>query len=288
MSEDAPEAVRRPIALRVARGLRDALQRFFANEGHVVAGHLAFFGLLSIFPFLIFLTALAGFFGQTELGIEFVVFLLDNIPEEVSEVLSVPIIEVVQDTRGELLTVGIVLSLWTASTGLEAVRGALDRAYGVRRRRPLWRSRLESVLLVIVAAACFIVAMLTLVLGPIVWGELEALLALPQGLGVAWVVVRYSAGALLIVVAVSAIYFILPARRPRARGVFPGAFAVLVLWLLAATFFSLYLERFGDYTVTYGSLGGVIVTLLFFYILAVIFVLGAEINAMILRAPEPD
>ena len=124
MSEDAPEAVRRPIALRVARGLRDALQRFFANEGHVVAGHLAFFGLLSIFPFLIFLTALAGFFGQTELGIEFVVFLLDNIPEEVSEVLSVPIIEVVQDTRGELLTVGILLSLWTASTGLEAVRGA--------------------------------------------------------------------------------------------------------------------------------------------------------------------
>ena len=143
-------------------------------------------------------------------------------------------------------------------------------------------------LLVIVAAACFIVAMLTLVLGPIVWGELEALLALPQGLGVAWVVVRYSAGALLIVVAVSAIYFILPARRPRARGVFPGAVAVLVLWLLATTFFSLYLERFGDYTVTYGSLGGVIVTLLFFYIPAVIFVLGAEINAMILRAPEPD
>ncbi len=254
----------------------------------MVAGHLAFFGLLSLFPFLIFLTALAGFFGQTELGIEFVVFLLDSIPEDVSDVLSVPIIEVVQDTRGELLTIGILLSLWTASTGLEAIRGALDRAYGVTRRRPHWRNRLESVLLVVVAASCFIVAMLTLIVGPIVWAEMEAMLRLPEGLRVVWTLLRYAAGALLIVLAVSALYFLLPARRLGGRGVFPGAFAVLVLWLVAATAFSLYLEQFGDYTVTYGSLGGVIVTLLFFYILAVIFVLGAEINAMVLRRYGAD
>ncbi len=279
---------RRRIPFGVLRGLAEAVQNFFQNEGHVVAGHLAFFGLLSIFPFLIFLTALAGFVGQTELGIEFVVFLLENIPEEVSDVLSVPIIEVVQDTRGELLTIGIVLSLWTASTGLEAIRGALDRACGVRRRRPLWWTRIESVLLVVGAAACFIVAMLSLVLGPIVWTELEKIVELPDWLHAAWTAVRHAAGALLIVIAVCALYFILPARRQRARGVFPGAFAVLVLWLLAATLFSLYLEQFGDYTVTYGSLGGVIVTLLFFYILAVSFVLGAEINAMILRHAELD
>ncbi|MEE8248367.1 MAG: YihY/virulence factor BrkB family protein [Alphaproteobacteria bacterium] len=288
MDEEPAPRESRGLVAAVGHGLLEALQRFLANDGHVVAGHLAFFGLLSLFPFLIFLTALAGFFGQTELGIEFVVFLLDSIPEDVSDVLSVPIIEVVQDTRGELLTIGILLSLWTASTGLEAIRGALDRAYGVTRRRPHWRNRLESVLLVVVAASCFIVAMLTLIVGPIVWAEMEAMLRLPEGLRVVWTLLRYAAGALLIVLAVSALYFLLPARRLGGRGVFPGAFAVLVLWLLAATAFSLYLEQFGDYTVTYGSLGGIIVTLFFFYILAVIFVLGAEINAMVLRRYGAD
>ncbi|MDP6705616.1 MAG: YihY/virulence factor BrkB family protein [Alphaproteobacteria bacterium] len=271
-------------AARIGNRLLAAARRLVVDGGLVMAGHLAFVGLLALFPFLIFLTALAGFFGQTELGTHFVAFFLEQMPEQVAEVLYVPILEVLQETRGGLLTLGILLSIWTASSGLEAARISLDRAYFSIRQRPMWQTRIESMLLVILAASCILVAMLALVLGPVAWTEVQRYVTLPRILELLWNPVRYGFGALLILSAVSGLFFLLPAARLRLRWVLPGAVLVMALWLATAIAFSYYVSHFGSYTVTYGSLAGIILTLLFFYLLAVIFIFGAEFNAALARA----
>jgi len=263
---------------------RAAALRMVADGGLIMAGHLSFVSLLALFPFIIFLTALAGFLGQTEAGTYFVAFLFERMPEEIAGVLQVPLLEVLQETRGGLLTIGILLSVWTASSGLEAARVSLNRAYFAGQRRSVWRTRLESMALVILASICVIASMLALVFGPVIWAELETYVALPDRLRISWVVVRYLLCTVLIWLAVSTLYFVLPAARLKPRWVFPGTFIVVLLWLVAATAFSFYVRNFGAFTVTYGSLAGVILTMLFFYILSVIFIFGAEFNAAFARA----
>ena len=282
---DGTDSTRKPsVFLRIASCFRSALVRFIANSGPVMSGHLAFIGLLSFFPFLIFLTALAGIFGQTELGTYFVAFLFEQMPEQVSDVLSVPLLEVLQETRGELLTMGILLSIWTASSGLEAARMSLNRAYISDRRRPMWLNRIESIVLVILVSTFIIIAMFGLVLGPMAREKLEAYVKLPAVLEQFWTIGHYGIGALLIFIAITALYFLLPAAKLKPRWVFPGALVVVLLWMSTATGFSVYVSQFGDYTVTYGSLAGIIITLLFFYVLAAIFIFGAEFNAAIARS----
>lgn len=284
MTEKAAAAGARRRTQSLFACLKAAAQGFIANGGLIVAGHLAFIVLLSLFPFLIFLTALAGFLGQTELGTYFVAFIFEQMPEEVAEVLSVPLLEVLQETRGGLMTIGILLAVWTASSGLEAARVALNRAYLSDRRRPLWRSRGESILLVVAVSVCILIAMLALVLGPVLWAELQVLLRLPDRLRVSWLAVRYGVGAVLLFLAVASMYFLLPAAKLRLRWVLPGTFLVVALWLASATAFSVYLRYFGGYTVTYGSLAGIILALVFFYVLAAVFVFGAEFNGALARA----
>ena len=229
--------------------LKAAVSHLVGAGGLVMAGHLAFTSLLSLFPFLIFLTALAGFFGQTEAGTYFVAFVFEQMPPEVAEVLQVPLLEVLQETRGGLLTLGILLSIWTASSGLEAARTSLNRAYLTDLLRPAWLTRLESMGLVVLASACVVVAMLALVFGPIAWEELESYVELPDSLRISWVLLRYAVCTLLIWLAVSTLYFVLPAARLKPRWVLPGTAVVVLLWLAAATAFSYYVRTLGGYTV---------------------------------------
>jgi membrane protein len=262
--------------------LSAALRHFIQDDGHVLAGHLAFMALLSLFPFLIFLVALAGYFGQTEVGTQIVALLLENLPESVAGTLEEPIIEVMQETRGGLLTVGIIGALWSASNGLESIRTALNRAYGVPAPPKYWRRRLESVLLVILAAAVIVVGMVSLVFGAMLWKDAQAAFDFTIAAPV-WALARYGLSTALLFIAIVALYWVLPARRLKWRRVLPGAFLALLLWLVAGTLFSLYLSYFNQYALTYGSLGGVMIAMVFFYILGLIFIFGAEFNAAIAR-----
>jgi membrane protein len=269
---------------RFWRVAREAAASFFEHEGDVLAGHLAFMTMLALFPFLIFLLALAGFLGHTDAAARFVSLTLDNIPPKVAEALRMPIYEVVSQRRGGLLTFGIVAALWSAGSGLEAIRTAVNRAYGLGQTRSIWRRRLESFLLVISAAVCAILAMLLLVLGPKIWRLAQQLLFLPDAWWALWLPAQYATGLLVMLAGVCAIYYLLPNVRLRLRWILPGSIVVVFMWLLAVSGFSLYLAHFDNYAVTYGSLGGVVATLLFFYISAAILIFGAEINGTILRS----
>lgn len=266
------------------RLLKEALIHFDRDGGFVLAGHIAYMSVLSLFPFLIFLFGIAGLLGQTEQGSEFVAYGLSQLPPEVARVLARPINEVLSQSGGGVLTFGALGTLWTASSGLEAARGILNRAFGVTQGPPFWRTRIESVLLIIVISFLVPIGMSLLVIGPVVWNAVRSFVILPPIWDWVWLALRYSLSAALLFATISVLYFILPHRRLKPRWVFPGALLTVVLWLLLGTLFSLYLAYFGRYSVTYGSLGGVIAALVFFYLAGTIFIFGAEVNAAIARA----
>jgi membrane protein len=248
------------------------------------AGHIAFMTLFSSFPFLIFLFTLAGEIGQTEAAREFVNVALGALPDEVTQAIRPAIDEVISTRRTGLMTISILASLWAVTSGIEALREALNKAYGVEDSRSIWFCRLQSLAFTIIFSISIIVVTLVLVIGPVVWSYVRPLLKAPWEWGWLYEGARYVVAVGLLYLVVALLYRWLPSRHLPRREVLPGAAVTIVLWLILAGLFSLYLQNLGRFSVTYGSLGGIVITLMFFYISAVIFIFGAEINSARRRA----
>lgn len=248
-----------------------------------LAGHIAYTGLLAIFPFLIFLAALAGFLGTSAGGLASVESMLDLLPPDVAKTLSPVIHEVIDSRDGGLLTLGLLGALWVASNGIDALRIALNTAYDIDEQRPWWLIKLGSIGAIIVGGVVFLLLSVLVILGPVIWKGLLWLFPLGAGDKWAYSAVRYLLAVLLLGSALLALHRWLPGRRLALRSLLPGVIISTVLWLLAASLFSIYVAELGSYSATYGSLGGVIITLVFFYVSAVLFIFGAELNSTLLR-----
>ncbi len=261
-----------PIAWRAAEALT-------AHEGFELSGYAAFTALLSLFPFLLFLTALTGFLGDAGMAERLLQLGFQFAPAEVVEALRPIIFEVLTQRHGELLTVSVLFALWSASSGLEALRTILNRSYGIAETRPIWILRPQSMLIVILSASLSAVVSATIIFGPMLLTFLRWALVSTVVSDAAWALLRYGVAAGLATTGLTALHLILPNARLKFRTVWPGAAATAALWLAGASLFSLYVENFANFSVTYGSLGGVILTLLFFYLTAILFAYGAELNA---------
>jgi membrane protein len=244
-----------------------------------LAGHLAFSALLALFPFLIFMATLAGYLGDALTSSRLVELLFQFFPPDVADALEAPLLSVVENRRGGLATISIVLAVWVASNGVEALRVGLNAAYGVDEPHALWVARLQSLAFVFGGAAIVFVLAFTVVLGPLIWQVLDRLFA-DTGIAVrfVWIAIRYAVALLLFMAGLLALHHWLPKRKVRIRLLVPGILLTTALWVLAATVFSLYLGSFADYSLLYGSLGGVIITLIFFYISGFVFLYGANFN----------
>jgi membrane protein len=275
------------LARRLVLGVRivwQAIVHLVNDGGMTYAGHIAFMTLFSLFPFLIFLFTLAGELGQTEAAREFVTLALHALPKEVSQVIQPAIEGVISTRRTGLMTISILTSLWAVSSGIEALREALNKAYGVEDPRPIWFCRLQSLAFTIIFSISIIVVMLVLVIGPVAWSYIMPRLKVPWEWGWFYEALRYFIAVALLYLVVALLYRWLPSRHLPRREVLPGAAVTVLLWLILASLFSLYLQNLGRFSVTYGSLGGIVITLMFFYLSAVIFVFGAEINSARRRA----
>lgn len=265
----------------VGRILLNAAKRMMRHDGVVYAGHLALTAMLSFFPFLIFLIALAGFAGEAEITQAFVYDLFNYVPDQVGETLLPAVNEILTSKRGGLLTFGLAAALWIASGGVEAVRVVLDRAYAIEERRPFWHRRLESLAVVITGGTLILVLSLSIILGPAIWSVVTAALSLPENVSA----VAGTAQDLIAIGVLSAILTVvhvwLPNHKLRLRDVAPGSILTALLWIGLANVFSIYLANLASYDVTYGSLGGIVLTLVYFQLSALIFVYGAELNAAI-------
>jgi membrane protein len=261
----------------------DAGLRLVKHEGFELSGYIAFTAILALFPFLIFLTALAGFLGDAASADRVIQTLFEMAPPEVAQVLAPILRDVLTQQHGGLLTVSILFALWTASSGVEALRTLLNRCYEVAETRPFWATRPLSMVIVIGGAGLALVLSVALVLGPVIWKVVTDHLPISGAWFVPWVVLRYGIGAVLVAGCLVTLHRILPNCHQPMRRVWPGAATTALLWLATAGLFSVYVDNFASYSVTYGSLGGVVMTLMFFYFSAVIFAFGAELNAGLAR-----
>jgi membrane protein len=268
------------------RRLYRAGWRLADHDGLTVAGYMAFAAFTSLFPFLIFLAALASVLGTRETADQTVEGLFLFLPADVARTLAPAVREVMAGHHGGLLTFGALATLWTASSGVEALRDALDRAYGVKDPEPLWWRRLQSMVVVVLGALVLFVASLAVVLGPVLWRLVEFFGRPGLEEELAWTLGRYALGTVVLAGGLLALHRWLPSHHLPARALLPGVLLTLGLWLAGASLFSLYLGTVADYSVTYGSLGGVAITLLFFYLTGALFILGAEYNAVGLKATD--
>lgn len=265
------------------RGILQAGGRMVDTLELELAGHIAYTGLLSIFPFLIFLASLAGFIGDDADSLASVDAAVGLLPADVSRTLVPVINEVLRSADGGLLTLGFIGAIYVASNGFDALRIALNTAYGVDEPRPWWRKKLGSIGAVVIGGIVFLLMSVLIILGPVIWKGILWLSPLSEADRWAFSLLRYAVASAVIIAALMALHRWLPGRRLRWMSLIPGVLATAFLWLVFASLFSLYVSNLGNYSATYGSLGGVIVTLLFFYISAVLFIFGAELNAALLR-----
>lgn len=265
------------------RVLADAAGHFIADDGWAMASHVALSGLMAVFPFTIFVAALAGFFGEEALTGSVTDLIFRTWPDQVARPITAEITRVVAESGHSLLTVSALVAFYLASNGVEAVRTALNRAYRVVETRSILRMRAQSLLFVLVGA----VASLLLVLSGLViteafrWiaDELPWLLPFQAGLALAGVV----GTSVLIVGALTAAHLWLPAGRPPARDLWPGIVLTLVAWAVAAWVFAYYLREFANMAATYAGLAGVVTAIFFLYVVALLLIFGGEFNAALNR-----
>ncbi|HSI39336.1 MAG TPA: YihY/virulence factor BrkB family protein [Xanthobacteraceae bacterium] len=265
----------------------DAFWRFVDDDGWAIASHIALSALMSLFPFLIFVTALAAFFDFKDLSDETVQLLLEAWPAQVAGPIGQEIHSVLTQVRTDVLTFGVVLAIYFSSNGIESLRIGLNRAYGVREMRSWYWLRLESIGYVLVGAAGLLALSFLVVLGPVLW--LTALRVAPGLAPFGWIItfLRFAATSAILVVALVVAHMWLPAGRRSLTEVAPGILVTLALWLGAGAAFGRYLAEFaGNYVTTYAGLASVMIALVFLYTTASIFVYGGELNAAIGRARE--
>ena len=263
--------------------LKDAVGHFNRDDGFAMASHVALSALLAVFPLLIFIAALAGFFGFEDAATRASDLVFDAWPERVAEPVVREIHRVLTVPRGDLLTFGAVAALWFASNGIEAVRAALNRAYRQRETRSFLFLRLQSLGLVILGAVVLIAYTFLVVLAPLALAALEAWVPAVEPFIVSIDIARYSVAGSLLIIGLICLHWLLPAGKRRFVDLLPGIFATLVMWMVSGVAFGAYLASFANYVSTYGGLAGIMTALVFLYICSMVFILGGELNAAIIR-----
>ncbi len=258
------------------------------SDGFIHAGNLAYLALLSLFPFVIVAAAVARLFGQTEEGLSAVNALLQTMPPDVADVLRTPIRDVLEARSGNLLWLGALVGLWTTGSFIETIRDIIRRAYGVTYSRPFWEYRLGSVGMIIAAV---VIAMLAFSVSILLSGVQQFLVALIPGAQdlVGVLTLLRAAPALMLFGSLYLLFYVLTPKRYRIQSCrkWPGAALVTGWWVATTALLPLTLSTLGGYDRTYGSLAGVMIALIFFFIIGLGLVIGAELNAALVQTPKP-
>ena len=266
-----------------------AIRNYILHQSANQAGSLAFSSVLAMFPLLILLSAAAGFVGQPGDAAALVERVIGYAPQVVRDAMQPVIQQVLAQRNQALLTIGLVATLWTASSGMQAVRSALNRAYGIERGLPFWKARIKSTLFTVIVGAGVLAVFSSVVVMPYVWALLEQ--SVGAGQDTLWLrnSVRYGSAYLVLTVMYALLYGWLPDIRQRLYTVMPGALMGAALWVGAAATLSYTLRTAGKLALLYGSFAGVVATLVFLYISATTLIFGAEINGVLReKAEEPS
>jgi membrane protein len=273
--------VRRIVAVK--RVLWDALGHFNADDGWSMASHLAITALMALFPFLIFATSLASFLGADAFADTAVHVIFDTWPDTIAEPIAREVVNVLTVQRSDFLTVSILVAGIFASNGIEALRTALNRAYRVAENRSFVFRRIQSVLFVFLTTFGLLAISVLLVLAPLAVRIAVTYMPWVEPYTGTITIWRYLIASTVIVIGLVTAHIWLPAGRRRLTEIAPGILFTLGAWLLGSIVFATYLEHFSSYASTYAGLASIMVAVVFLYMIAMIFILGGELNASIIR-----
>jgi membrane protein len=269
----------------VFRIVYDAVMHFLQDDGWAIASYIALSILTSLFPFLIFVTALAGFFGPKTLSDEAVRLLLQTWPQQVAAPIANEIHNVLTHTRSGVLTIGVILAIYFSSSGVESIRIGLNRAYKGRETRAWWLLRLESIAYVFVGAFSLLTFALLVVFAPLIWTAVLHFAPGFESLDHLITFSRFAIATFVLLLALVLAHKFLPAGRRSLGDIAPGILLTFGMWIAAGVAFGSYLAEFArNYVTTYAGLASVMIALVFLYMIASIFIFGGELNAAILRA----
>ncbi|WP_225784170.1 YihY/virulence factor BrkB family protein [Xenophilus sp. Marseille-Q4582] len=272
---------RRLRALPGVAVLAGAVRNYIFHQSANQAGSLAFSITLAMFPMLILLSSAAGFVGEPGDAASLANRLMEYAPALVRSALQPVVDQVLAQRNQALLAIGGLATVWTASSGFQAVRSALNRAYGIERGLPFWKARIKVTVFTIVVGLGTWMTFSTVIIMPYVWeflathfGRTREVLWLRDG-------IRYFLAFVVLTALYTTMYGWLPDHRQRLRTVLPGAVVGAALWVAAAVFFSMTLATAGKLALVYGSFAGVVAMLVFLYVSATTLIFGAEINAVL-------
>ncbi|MFC4775216.1 YihY/virulence factor BrkB family protein [Paenibacillus sp. GCM10023252] len=256
---------------------RNLIYRFRDDEVPALGAQLTYYFILAFFPFLIFLISIIGFMQLSQDSVihEFIRIL----PQETGAAVQNILDEVTANKSQALLSFGMLATIWAASNGVNAVIKGLNKAYDEEETRPFWKVRGLAVLATMVLAIVIVLSMLMLVFGKSIGEYLFEWMNYPAGFEMIWGIVKYAIPLLGMCVVFLLLYRMTPNRKLTFREVLPGSIFTTVGWIVTSILFSFYVNNFGNYTKTYGSLGGIIVLLIWLYLSSIIIILGGEINA---------
>lgn len=263
---------------------RRVWDELFKDEIMDRAAALAYYFLFALFPTLLFLTALLGLLPLPGLMERLVAYIDQAVPPDAASILGRTLEEIQAGARGGLLSIGAVAALWAASSGMASMMTALSVAYDVEDIRPWWTRRLLAILLTLGFALFILTALVLLVFGVNIGAAVAAGLGLGGLFTLTWNVLSVPVVVAFVLVGIALVYYFAPAAKQHWRWVTPGSAVALVLWLAMSLGLRLYVARFTDYTATYGSIGGVILLMLWLYLTGLALLIGAEINAEIEQA----
>src|SRR5919199_4294057 len=268
--------------------LKKVVAEFQRDDVLGLAAQLAYYLILALFPFILVLVSLMGTFSNPYLASDVLEYFSQVMPPQVFGLVDSYMSDVIsgRNPAPGVLSFGILFTVWAASGAFSALINALNRAYDVQETRPFWKVRGIAILMTLGLSMLILVGVLLMVAGPPIGRAVADVFGLGDLFVLTWNIVRWPVALLFLITVVALLYYFAPDANQPFRWITPGGFIGVALWVLASVGFNVYVANFGSYDKTYGSLGTVIVLLLYLYISSLAILFGAELNATLVRMKE--
>ena len=275
-------------SLLSVRAIKVAVTEFQRDDALGLAAQLAFYLILALFPFLLVLVSLMGTFSSPALASNVLEYFREVTPPQVYQIIDSYLSDTISGNNPApgLFSIGLVITLWSASGAFAALINALNKAYDVEETRPFWKVRGIALLMTLGLSVLILMGVSLLVAGPGIGEVIAGFFGLSSTFELIWNIVRWPAALFFMVFTVALLYYFAPDANQPFRWITPGGFIGVILWVLASLVFRFYVTNFGSYDETYGSIGAVIVLLLYLYISSLTVLFGAELNATLVRLKE--
>ncbi|AKS37312.1 ribonuclease [Anoxybacillus gonensis] len=258
--------------------VRELMKRFDEDEVFDLSAELAYFFLLSLFPFLLFLLTFLSYLPIPHEDV--IAFLSQYAPSETAHLIETNIKQLMELQSGKWLSFSVLATVWAASNGMSAIIRALNRAYDVKETRSFFVARGVSILFTFAMIFVIIVALVFPVFGKMIGTFLFSAFGLSDVFLRIWETIRWFVSFIILFFVFSVLYVFAPSKYVRFRDVWSGSLFATVGWMVVSLAFSYYVNQFGNYSAMYGSLGGIIALMVWFYLSGMMIVLGGELNAI--------